>query len=117
MSGTNPGYIGVPEIGTDDVEHRRKLAKTLNSVLQGKINALCTITLTANSTTTILQDARITNNSFIGFMPLTANASSALGSLYVSNRMAGNATTLGNAIITHANNAQTDRTFNVLIIG
>ena len=111
MSITNLGYISVPEIGADDKEHKRKLARAVNSALQGKLNALTNVTLAANTTTTTLQDARITNNSFIGFMPTTANAASALSNLYVANMVAGTAT------LTHANNAQTDRTFIILIIG
>lgn len=117
MSGTSLAYQAVPEVGTDEKEHRRRLARSINSVLQGKLNAVSTVTLTANSATTTLTDDRITPNSFIGFMPTTANAAAALTNLYVSNRISTNGTTIGNATLTHANNAQTDRTFTILIIG
>jgi hypothetical protein len=118
MSG-NPGFLGVPEVALDDGEHKRRLARAINSLLQGKMNAVTTLTLTAGATTSTITDARITNNSFIGFTPTTANAAAELGNgtLYVSNRMSGTGNTIGNATITHANNAQVDRTFIVLIIG
>lgn len=117
MSGTSLGYQAVPDVGVDEKEHRRRLARAINGLLQGKMNAVTTVTLTANSATTTLTDDRITPKSFIGFMPETANAAAALANLYVSNRMSTNGTVIGNATLTHANNAQTDRTFTVLIIG
>ena len=117
MSSTSLGYPAVPDVGVDEKEHRRRLARAINGLLQGKMNAVTTVTLTANSATTTLTDDRITPKSFIGFMPTTANAAAALANLYVSNRMSTNGTVIGNATLTHANNAQTDRTFTVLIIG
>lgn len=117
MSGNNPGFPGAPTGGADDVEHRRRLAQVINNHNQGKMNAVTTITLAANVASTTLQDARITQNSFIGFMPTTANAATALSGLYVSSRVAANGTTPGSATLNHANNAQVDRTFAVLIIG
>ena len=117
MSGTSPGYPAVPEVGVNDTEHRRKLARAVNGVLQGKMNAVSTVTLTANSATTTLTDDRITPKSYIGFMPTTANAAAALANLYVTNRISTNGTTIGNATLNHANNAQVDRTFTIVIIG
>lgn len=117
MSTFNRGFVGVPEVGVDDVEHRRKLARGINTAMQGKINAVTTVTLAAGTATTTLQDARITTNSFLGFMPTTANAAAALANLYVSNRISANGTNPATATLTHANNAQVDRTFSVLIIG
>jgi hypothetical protein len=107
------GYSAVPEIGGNDVEHRRKLARGINSALQGKINAVTTLTLSAGAAKTTLQDVRITTNSFIDFMPTTANAVTAKSTIYVTDR----GSTPGTATINHASNAQTDRTFTVLIIG
>jgi hypothetical protein len=117
MSGNSPGFSGVPETGADEKEHRRRLAKGINGLLAGKMNAVTTVTLAAGVATTTLTDARITINSFIGLMPTTANAATALATTYISNRMSSNGNVAGNATITHANNAQTDRTFTVLIIG
>lgn len=117
MSGTNPGFRGVPEVGANEKEHRRQLARGINSVLQGKLNATTTVTLAAGVTTTTVTDARITNNTFIDFMPQTANAAAALAGIYITGRMAASGVVKGSAVINHANNAQVDRTFTVLFIG
>jgi hypothetical protein len=111
MSGNRPGYPPISEINPDDVEHRRQIVRAINDILQGKLNATNSITLTANSATTTLTDARISANSYIGFQPTTANGAAALGGLYVSAQQKGSAT------LTHTNNAQTDKSFKILIIG
>lgn len=110
---TLPGYLPVAETGLSETEHRRLLAKKINSILGGKMNAVTTLTLTANVATTTLTDNRITPKSFIGLQPLTANAATALATTYVLVANQVNSS----AILTHANNAQTDRNFNVIIIG
>ena len=93
----------------------RQVAKVVNRSLAGKLNATGTVTLTANAATTVISDARFTVQSFVNFDPLTANASTekANGTIYVTaaNRRNSQFT------VTHANNAQTDRTFRYLIIG
>lgn len=113
MSQSFPGYTAVSEFDLDEKEHRRKLAKGINGVLQGKLNAVTTLTLTANAATSTITDARLTPKSFIGYMPTTANASAEIGAgtIYISAR------TVGSATVTHANNAQVDRTYTLLIIG
>lgn len=108
---TTPGYPTAPEAWENAVEHRRKIARTANLALGGKLNATVQVTLTANSATTTVTDARIGANTFIGFQAMTANAAAALSGLYVSSQKNGSAT------LTHANNVQSDRTFNVLLIG
>jgi hypothetical protein len=108
---TQRGYQGVPEVLTNDVEHRRQIARLANNLLQGKVNAVIQVTLAANSATTTVTDRRIGANTGLFFSPLTADAAGALSGLYVSSQANGTAT------LTHANNAQSDRTFNVLLIG
>ena len=66
---------------------------------------------TAGATSTTLTDSRIGGASFIGFSPTTATAATALTALYVSAKAKGSAT------LTHNNTADTDRTFDVLIVG
>jgi len=107
------GYAPVPEIMANDVIHRRTMAKGINSLLQGKTNNTTTLTFTAGATSTTLTDARITQKSFIGLMPTTANAASALSTTYFSDTNRVN----GSIVVSHANNSQTDRTFIVLIVG
>ena len=90
-------------------EHRRKIAEAANQALNGKLNSTGSITYTISSATTTLTDSRIGPNSFIGFMPTTANALADMP--YVTGR------TNGSATLNHANNAQADRTFAYLVIG
>lgn len=109
------GYQLVPEVQGNETEHRRKLAIGVNLALTGKINAVSNLTLTPSASTTTITDQRITPTSFMHFMPQTANASAELGNgtIYVPQ-----ATMLkGSAVIQHANNAQTDRTFAIVILG
>lgn len=105
------GYQSPPDLMSNEQEHRRQLAQALRNVMQGKLNAVLKVTLTANATTTTVTDDRIGANTGIFFSPLTANAAGAISGLYVSAQQKGQAT------LTHANTATTDRTFNALLIG
>lgn len=105
------GYPLAPQSMSNDVEHRRKIAQTANLAIGGKLNATLLVTLAANVATTTVTDERIGATTFFGFQPKTANAAGALSGLYVSSQANGTAT------LTHSNNAQSDRTFNVLLIG
>ncbi|WP_217589735.1 hypothetical protein [Burkholderia sp. GbtcB21] len=96
---------------SDEAEHRRRLARLGNSLLQGKTNNVIQVTLAAGATTTTVTDKRIGAYTGLFFSPLTANAAGALSGLYVSAQVNGSAT------LTHANTASVDRTFNVLIVG
>lgn len=98
----------------DEKEHRRQLGFAINRLIDGKINSTGSVTLTANAATTVVSDARSGSASFIEFMPTTANAATekGAGGMYVSARTAGTGFT-----ITHANNAQNDRTFIYVILG
>lgn len=93
----------------------RKVAEVVNRSLGGKLNAQVEVTLTANAASTTLTDARLTAGSFLDFDPLTANAATekAAGTIYVTSANRRN----GSCVITHANNAQADRAFKVLIVG
>ena len=107
------GFPLAPETNTNELEHRRTIAKVANLAMKGKINALTQVTLAAGVATTTLTDERISSQSFIGLSPLTANAAAALATTYFPQATQFN----GQTVINHANNAQTDRTFNVIIIG
>lgn len=86
-------------------EHLRLLAAAINDILIGRGNATGTLTIAASVGTTTLTDLRIGPDTCIALMPTTANAAAALATTYVTSR--GN----GTATVTHANNAQTDRTY------
>ena len=107
------GFPVAPATLPNEKEHRRVLAQVANQAMAGKINALLSVTLAANSTTTTVTDSRIGANTYFGFQPATADAAAALSGLYV---VPGSQTN-GSAQIAHASAASTDRTFNVLLIG
>ncbi len=88
------------------------LARTvLNNAMSGKLNIVGELTLAAGAPTTTLNDPLITRASFIGLMPMTANAAAALAALYFD------PTASGSVAIRHANNSQTDRQFRYAILG
>lgn len=102
-------------VGYDSLQRTADLGRVIdasNRHNRGKINVVYgPFTLTANAATSTLTDPRISPQSWIGFCAQTANAATEIATLRVTAQVNGSAT------ITHANNAQTDRTFNVLIIG
>ena len=104
-------FLNVPLTNPDTKAHARQCAITINNVMDGKINSTGEITLTASATSTTLSDARIGANSVILFMPRSANARTALNTLYVSARASGSAT------LTHASSTNTDQDLSYVIIG
>lgn len=106
------GYDVAPVFMPDSAQHRRKLGESLKNAMAGKINATTSVTLTANATSTTLIDNRIGANTHITFSPRTADAVTAqISGLYVASKKAGHAT------LAHASSANTDQTFDVLLIG
>jgi LDH2 family malate/lactate/ureidoglycolate dehydrogenase len=116
----NPGYPPAP-LGNDappralsdaaSTNWLRRVVDVVNRLNQGKANCTGQVTLVANAASTTLIDARISAFSTIVLSPLTADAAAALGTTYISAQQSGS------AVITHANNAQADRTFAVAIFG
>ena len=84
------------------VEGLRQLAIAINVNSEGQSG---TVTLTVSAASTTLTDVRITAASVISLMPTTANAATALATTFIGT------TAIGSATITHANNAQTDKTY------
>jgi hypothetical protein len=97
--------------GGEVTEWIRKVAEVVNQILDGKINSIGSVTLTASSATTTLTDLRIGVTSKIFFSPTTANAATATANLRVT------ATGKQTATLTHANNSQTDRAFDYVVLG
>jgi hypothetical protein len=85
----------------------RRLAIAINGIIDGRTDNYGSVTLTASTATTVVSEARVTDFSTVVLTPRTANAAAELGAggMYVS------AMTDGSFTITHANNAQSDRTF------
>lgn len=109
MAGNYP--TAPEEFQGDPKEWNRKNAQISNLLMKGATNAAGTVTLTANTTTTTVSDRRAHSNSQIKLTPTTANAAAATANVYQSAAAAGTIT------LTHANNAQTDRTFSYTLAG
>ena len=94
----------------------RTLWQAVVRIRQGKLECVGEVTLTANAaTTTLTATGLLSMQSVVEFDPKTANAATekAAGTMYVLTADRANDTWT----ITHANNAQTDRTFQYSIVG
>ena len=94
----------------------RNLAKVIESVralARGRSNAAGSVTLTASAATTAVTADVVSASAGVHLFPATANAAAELGAgtIYVS------AVANGSFTLTHANNAQTDRTFFWFAVG
>lgn len=109
----------VPLTHHDEKAHRRIIAGAINEIENGKITSTGTVTLTASAATTSVTDRRVGIDSYINFMPRTANAAAELaaGTMYVKTTDVITTTDPPTFTINHANNAQTDRTFTYVILG
>lgn len=90
-----------------------KLRDVVNNIMRGKINATLDVTLTPSAATTTVNDARIGGSCGIYLMPLSSNAAAEIGAGTIWWGAPGNQT----VTLNHANNAQADRSFRLLIIG
>ena len=99
----------LPPLGASD----RDRDFAINQLIRGRSNAVGEVTLTANAATTTITGPNINADAECFLMPKTANAAAEFGNgtIRISAIVAGTVT------ITHANNAQTDRTFGYLVIG
>ena len=87
-----------------------RLNASLRGIYQGKTNNVLDVTLTANAATTTVTDARIGPYTAAVCIPMTANAQ-AIAMPYRST------STAGSMVLTHANDANTDKTFKVVLVG
>lgn len=85
------------------------IAGALNDLAAGRLNNGGEVTLTPNAASTTVQRLGVAAGDLILFAPLTANGAAEIknGTMFVT--AAG--ITKNQFVITHANNAQTDRTF------
>jgi hypothetical protein len=100
----------VPGVEETDL---KKLILSLQQLAAGRSNATGSVTLTANAASTVVSNDNFAAASVMYFTATTSNAATEIGNgtLYVSARAKGSFT------ITHANNAQVDRTFLYAIQG
>ncbi len=111
-------YPGVPPYnGVNVADWLLHARNTINGCLNGKTNNVGTVTLHTGtaSTTVVLASGRLGPNTIILFEPTTANAANelAIGTMWVSTKDPLN----NQFILTNSVNAQTDRTFNFILVG
>jgi len=84
-----------------------RVLRAIRDLFEGRSNAVGTVTLTANVASTDVDALTVGADTRIFLQPTTANAAAEIGAgtAYVST------VTQQQFTITHANNAQTDRTF------
>lgn len=93
----------------------RRLRDALIQVRRGKLECVGEVTLTINVATTVINRKGLSNQTVVIFDPKTANAAAELygGTMYVLTANRGT----DSWTITHANNANADRTFQFAAIG
>lgn len=109
-SGRAPANVG----NAADVQWVRRIADVVNLILKGKLNAVLQVTLRPGQSTTTISDARITASSALHLQPLTSHAAAALAT---SPYVLPTSQNVGSVTFTHANDANTDKTFNMTIVG
>jgi hypothetical protein len=87
------------------------LWEQISQLNAGRTRNVGQVTLTDSSATTTVDDPLFESVQKVFFSPLTANAAAELATMYVSSKAEGQ------FVITHANNAQTDRDFEYIIVG
>jgi len=90
-----------------------RICQSIRDLFAGRSNAVGEVTLAAGVTSTVVEAVNCGLESKIFLFPQTSNAAAALGTTYIAPANV----VLGQFTITHANNAQVDRTFNYLAIG
>ena len=104
---TNPAnFLILPDRGGT----AEQVSRVVNGAMRGKTNNVTEVTLDANSATTTLNHPLIGAFSGLFFTPLTANAQ-AIATPRPSAQGDGTCT------LNHANDANADKTFKVLIVG
>lgn len=111
MPTTADASVSVPVFQPDEERHRRKIADWSLQANQGHLQCVGNVTLAASTVSTTVADSRIGINSFVGLMPMTANALSAGPTVWVS--------TIGTGTfsLTHGNSASVDKTFRYCLLG
>lgn len=97
----------------DPKVHLWNLTDAINLIQEGRSNAVGEVTLTAGAASTTVSDNNFESAMVVLLQPKTANAAAALSTTYIADADK----TKGSFIITHANNAQADRTFGYVRLG
>lgn len=90
-----------------------RLTQAIRDLFSGRSNAVGTVTLTANAASTIVAALNVGKDSKVFLMPTTANGSAEFGNGTIRISSVG----AGTFTITHANNANADKTFYWVALG
>jgi hypothetical protein len=90
---------------------RIKINRAIQQLEQGRLNVAGSCTLAAGATATVVKAQNCGAASQVVLTAKTANAAAALATTFVS------AVANGSFTVSHANNAQTDRTFGFTCLG
>jgi len=93
--------------------HLWNLTDAVNGLIDGRPNVTGEVTLTANAASTTVTDNKFESGMVVLLQPKTANAAAALATTYITDANK----TKGAFTITHANNAQVDKTFAYVRLG
>lgn len=96
----------------DERKHRRQLALAVDGLMFGRSNNVLDVTVDENQTSTTVTDSRIGVNTVALCVPTTANAA-AIDAPYRDFSSPVN----GEMDLIHASDANTDKTFKVILIG
>lgn len=110
MSALQLNIVRPSPTDSNEASHRRAIATALNRVID-KLSVIGTVTLTASAASTAISDQRISADALLFLTPTTANAAAETGNGTLYYSAADGAVT-----ITHANNAQVDRTFAYFVL-
>lgn len=89
----------------------RRQNHILRQLIEGRSNAVGTVTLTANAASTVVTAPTCGINSAVFLFPTTANAAAIVAATYVGTVASGTFT------VTHTNNANADKTFFFVCLG
>lgn len=103
--------MSVPIKHGDLPEWLRQIAIEVNKILRGKTENSGSFTLSASTTTTNVDDSRVGINSKIIITPTSSAAAAEYGTIYVSN------VTKEQFTVTHSSTADTDKTFDYILVG
>jgi hypothetical protein len=91
----------------------KRIIQSIRDLYAGRSNAVGTVTLTANAASTAVTALNVGASSRVFLSPTTANASAEFGNGTIRISAVGS----GTFTITHANNAQNDRTLYWVALG
>lgn len=101
----------VPHFQPGEKAHRLAISNWSIQVQQGKIPVVANVTLAANTVNTVVSDARVGLNSYVGLSPTTAKGASAQATCWIS--AFGKQT----FTITHSSTGATTKSFRYCVLG